>query len=91
MIISGTQAREKTAGSALFVPSEIPPKTSPEYDLISTESRGNSTTAKLRNRTKSGFPGSRPVADVTVSYAEEPDVAAVADVLALLTNAHYGR
>lgn len=91
MIISGTQALGKMAGSALLAPSEITPKTSPEYDLISAESRGNSTTAKLRSRKKPGFPGGRPVADVTVSYADEPDVAAVADVLALLTNAHYGR
>ena len=63
-----------------------------ENDLISVESRGNSTTAKRpRALEKTGVPGGQPVCDVTVSYADEPDKAAVADVLTILTNAHFGR
>ena len=63
-----------------------------ENDLISVESRGNSTTAKRPGALKKpGFPDGQPVCDVTVSYADEPDEVAVADVLTMLTNAHYGR
>ena len=67
-------------------------ETPPANDLISVESRGNSTTAKRPGALdKPGFPDGQPVCDVTVSYADEPDEAAVADVLTMLTNAHYGR
>ncbi len=67
-------------------------ETSPEINLISAESRGNSTTAKQpRCRENIGSSGCQPICDVTLSYADEPDEAAVADVLTLLTNAHYGR
>ena len=67
-------------------------ETQPVNDLISVESRGNSTTAKRpRALEKPGTQGSQPVCDVTVSYADEPDETAVADVLTMLTNAHYGR
>ena len=67
-------------------------ETQPVNDLISVESRGNSTTAKRPGALeKLGFPDNQPVCDVTVSYADEPDEAAVADVLTMLTNAHYGR
>lgn len=65
---------------------------SPENDLISAGSRGNSTTAKQpRFIENTAFSGNQPVCEVTVSYADEPDLGAVADVLTLLTNAHYGR
>lgn len=65
---------------------------SPENDLISVESRGNSTTAKRPGALeKAGFPDGQPVCEVTVSYADEPDLGAVADVLDLLTHANYGR
>ena len=33
----------------------------------------------------------QPICEVTVSYADEPDLGAVADVLDLLTHANYGR
>ena len=65
---------------------------SPEIDLISAGSRVNSTTAKQpRNLAKTGVSGDHPVCDVTISYADEPDLGAVADVLDLLTHANYGR
>ena len=55
-------------------------------DLIDAEKRGNSTTAKRsRALEKPGFPDGQPVCDVTVSYADEPDKAALADVLTMLT------
>ena len=67
-------------------------ETQPVNDLISVESRGNSTTAKRPGALENpGFPEGQPVCDVTVSYADEPDEAAVADVLTMLTNAHFGR
>ena len=60
-------------------------ETPPENDLIIVESRGNSTTAKRsRALEKPGFPDGQPVCDVTVSYADEPDKAALADVLTML-------
>lgn len=65
---------------------------SPEIDLISTESRGNTATVKQpRTVEKTGLPVDQPNCDVTVSYADEPDLGAVADVLELLTHASYGR
>ena len=67
-------------------------ETPPENDLISAGSRGNSTTAKQPRALENiGISGNQPVCEVTVSYADEPDLGAVADVLTLLTNAHYGR
>ena len=67
-------------------------ETPPDVDLISTENRGNNTTAKRSGALeKTGFPDGQLVCDVTVSYADEPDKAAVADVLTILTNAHFGR
>ena len=67
-------------------------ETSPDIDLISAGSRGNSTTAKQpRTLENIGISGNQPVCEVTVSYADEPDLGAVADVQTLLTNAHYGR
>ena len=65
-------------------------ETPPENDLISAGSRGNSTTAKQPRALENiGISGNQPVCEVTVSYADEPDLGAVADVLTLLTNAHY--
>ncbi len=65
---------------------------SPDIDLISAGSRVNSTTAKQpRGLENTGVSGDQPVCDVTVSYADEPDLGAVADVLDLLTHANYGR
>ena len=67
-------------------------ETSPDIDLISDGSRVNSTTAKQpRGLETTGISGDQPVCDVTVSYADEPDLGAVADVLDLLTHANYGR
>ncbi len=67
-------------------------ETSPEIDLISAENRGNSIPAKQpRTLENAGFSADQPICDVTVSYADEPDPGAVADVLELLTHASYGR
>lgn len=67
-------------------------ETPPDVDLISDGNRVNSTTAnRPRVLEKPGILDSQPVCEVTVSYADEPDDAAVADVLTMLTNAHYGR
>lgn len=68
------------------------PETSPDIDLISAGSRVNSTTAKQpRGLENAGISSAQPVCNVTVSYADEPDNGAVADVLELLTHAYYGR
>ena len=67
-------------------------ETPPDVDLISDGNRGNSTTAnRPRVLEKPGILDSQPICEVTVSYADEPDDAVVADVLTMLTNAHYGR
>ena len=67
-------------------------ETPPDVDLISEGNRVNSTTAnRPRTLEKPGILDSQPVCEVTVSYADEPDDAVVADVLTMLTNAHYGR
>ena len=63
-----------------------------DIDLISAENRGNSSSAKQAGSLENtGFSDGQPVCDVTVSYADEPDPGAVADVLDLLTHANYGR
>lgn len=57
-----------------------------------TGSRVNSTTAKQpRALENTGLSDGQPICEVTVSYADEPDLGAVADVLDLLTHANYGR
>ena len=67
-------------------------ETPPDVDLISDGNRVNSTTAnRPRALANTGVSGDQPVCDVTVSYADEPDLGAVADVLDLLTHANYGR
>ena len=64
---------------------------SPETDLISVGSRGKTTTAKRPGALdKTGVPDDQPVCEVTVSYADEPDETAVADVLTMLKSACYG-
>ena len=78
------------------LPSDTQPENkaeaSPDIDLIMSENRGNSTTVKRpRSLVNTGASGDQPICEVTVSYADEPDEAAVADVLTLLTNASYGR
>lgn len=66
-------------------------ETSPDVGLISVENRGNSTTANRPGKPENtGFSDAQPVCEVTVSYADEPDLGAVADVLELLTHASYG-
>jgi hypothetical protein len=66
-------------------------ETLPDVGLISAESRGNSTTAnRLGKPENTGFSDAQPICEVTVSYADEPDLGAVADVLELLTHASYG-
>lgn len=65
---------------------------SQKVDLIRADSRVNSTTAKQpRALENTGLSDDSPVCEVTVSYADEPDLGAVADVLDLLTHANYGR
>ncbi len=65
---------------------------SQKVDLIRADSRVNSTTAKqLRALENTELSDGQPICEVTVSYADEPDLGAVADVLDLLTHANYGR
>ena len=67
-------------------------ETSPDIDLISAGSRGNSTTAtKPESLAKPGFSDDQPICEVTITYADEPDEAAVADVLDMLRSANYRR
>ena len=65
---------------------------SQKVDLIRADSRVNSTTAKQpRALENTELSDGQPICEVTVSYADEPDLGAVADVLDLLTHANYGR
>ena len=65
---------------------------SPDIDLISAGSRGNSTTAtKPESLAKPGFTDDQPICEVTITYADEPDEAAVSDVLDMLRSANYRR
>ena len=67
-------------------------ETSPNTDLLMSENRGNTDVAKKpRSLENTGFSGDQPICEVTISYADEPDLGVVADVLELLTNASYGR
>ena len=67
-------------------------ETSPGIDLISAGSRGNSTTAtKPESLVKPGVSNEQPICEVTITYADEPDEAAVADVLDMLRSANYRR
>ena len=65
---------------------------SQKVDLIRADSRVNSTTAKQpRALENTELSDGQSICEVTVSYADEPDLGAVADVLDLLTHANYGR
>ena len=65
---------------------------SQKVDLIRADSRVNSTTAKQpRALENTELSDGQPICEVTVSYADEPDLGAVADVLDLLTHANYGK
>lgn len=65
---------------------------SQKVDLIRADSRVNSTTAKQpRALENTELSDGQPICEVTVSYADEPDLGAVAYVLDLLTHANYGR
>lgn len=62
---------------------------SPDIDLISAGSRVNSTTAtKPESLAKPGFSDDQPICEVTITYADEPDETAVADVLDMLRSAN---
>ena len=66
-------------------------ESSPKIDLLSDENRANTTACKRpRGLENTEFSDGQPVCEVTVSYADEPDQGAVADVLDMLTHAHYG-
>ena len=85
---NGLQSGDLDTDTQLANISETPPT----VDLISDGNRVNSTTAnRPRALEKPGILDSQPVCEITVSYADEPDDAVVADVLTMLTNAHYGR
>ena len=59
--------------------------------MLMSENRGNTVVAKkARSLANTGFSGDQPICEVTVSYADEPDLGAVADVMELLTHASYG-
>ena len=83
--LSGNRSNGDTQPENISVSSQ-------DIDLISAENRGNSSSAKQAGSLENtGFSDGQPVCDVTVSYADEPDPGAVADVLELLTHANYGR
>ena len=64
---------------------------SPDIDLLMSENRGNTVVAKKsRSLANIGVSGDQPICEVTISYADEPDLGVVADVLELLTHASYG-
>ena len=66
-------------------------ETPPDIDLISLENRGNSTTEKKpRNLENTGLLDDQPVCEITISYADKEDKAAIADVLDMLMKANYG-
>ena len=66
-------------------------ESSPDIDLLSAENRGNTTACKRpRGLENTEFSDGQPVCEVTVSFADEPDQGAIADVLDMLTHAHYG-
>lgn len=66
-------------------------ESSPKIDLLSAENRANTTACKRPSGLENTvFSDDQPVCEVTVSYADEPDQGAVADVLDMLTHAHYG-
>ena len=66
-------------------------ESSPKNDLLSDENRANTTACKRpRGLENTEFSDGQPVCEITVSYADEPDQGAVADVLDMLTHAHYG-
>ena len=70
---------------------ENKPEASPDIDLLMSENRGNTDVAKKpRSLANTGVSGDQPICEVTVSYADEPDLGAVADVLEMLTHASYG-
>ena len=76
--LSDTQP-EKTSG------------TSDRIDLNIEGSHGNTTTAKKPGCVgNTDVVGDQQVWDVSVSFADEPDETAVADVLSMLKNARYG-
>ena len=84
---NGLQAEDLASDTQLENISEE----SPDIDLLSVENRGNTVSAKRPGTlANTGFPDGQPVCDISVSYADEPDAGAVADVLDMLTNAHYG-
>ena len=76
--LSDTQP-EKTSG------------TSDRIDLNIAGRHGNTTTAKKPGGVgNTDVLGDQKVWDVSVSFADEPDETAVADVLSMLKNARYG-
>ena len=65
--------------------------TSDRIDLNSAGRHGNTTTAKKPGCVgNTDVVGDQQVWDVSVSFADEPDETAVADVLTMLKNARYG-
>ena len=65
--------------------------TSDGIDLHIVGGHGNTTTAKRPGDVgNTNVPGNQQIWEVSVSFAEEPDETAVADVLSMLTNARYG-
>ena len=66
-------------------------ESSPDIDLLSAENRGNTTACKRpRGLENTEVSDGQSVCEVTVSFADEPDQEAIADVLDMLTHAHYG-
>ena len=61
-------------------------------DLIDAEKRGNSTTAdQPESLENTGVLPPKAVCEITVSFADEPDEMAVADVMRMLQTADYSK
>ena len=84
--------RNNLTGNRRGTQTENKPAKCSESGLISDENRGNTTRAdQPGSLVNAVVPDDHPVCEVTVSYAEETDETAIADVLNLLMSAEYGR
>ena len=81
--LSGNRSLPDTQSEKTF-------EASGEIDLHIDGRHGNTTTAKKPGSVgNTDVPGNQQVWEVSVSFAEEPDETAVADVLSMLKNARY--
>ncbi len=85
---NGLQSADLTASTQL----ENITESSPNDNLISTGNRANSTTAiKRRKPVNTKLSAGQLFCEVTLSFADEPDETALADVLTMLSSANFSR